>query len=142
MINIQKRGGDVMKRNKLLLFILNVLTFILELLPWGAVLNFASPNEAPIRKTFSYFDLTPFGYANFGPFITAILTCALLVLLVILCFKERAVLIKAGVALSLIALVSSLSPLLYGINYFSAVGAAISLCISGQLILFVTSIRK
>lgn len=67
-----------MKMKKLLLVSFPIIAFVLELLPYGVVLNFANPEGEPWRRTYSYFSLTPFGYANFGPFITAILTCALL----------------------------------------------------------------
>lgn len=44
---------------------------VLELLPWGAVLVFGRPAEdgtiGRFRETFSYFSLTPAGYANFFP---------------------------------------------------------------------------
>lgn len=67
------------KRLPLLLF--PVLALILEALPYGAVLQFARPAAAPLRELYSYFDLTPFGYANFAPLFTALGTCVLLVLL-------------------------------------------------------------
>ena len=60
-----------MKKRLLYLF-LPIVTLILEILPYGAVCNFANPEGKPWRMTFSYFDLTPFGYANFAPFLTAI----------------------------------------------------------------------
>lgn len=78
-----------MKMKKLLLVSFPIIAFVLELLPYGVVLNFANPEGEPWRRTYSYFSLTPFGYANFGPFITAILTCALLALAVIYLFKPR-----------------------------------------------------
>lgn len=61
------------KRLPLLLF--PVLALILEALPYGAVLQFARPAAAPLRELYSYFDLTPFGYANFAPLFTALGTC-------------------------------------------------------------------
>ena len=67
------------KRLPLLLF--PVLALILEALPYGAVLQFGRPAAAPLRELYSYFDLTPFGYANFAPLFTALGTCVLLVLL-------------------------------------------------------------
>ena len=72
-----------MSKNKntknLLLSIFAFAILVLELLPNGVVLNFANPEGAPWRKTYSYFSLTPFGYANFGPFITSVLTCILII---------------------------------------------------------------
>ncbi|MBQ8558938.1 MAG: hypothetical protein IJ439_03015 [Tyzzerella sp.] len=76
-----------MKIKKFLLAGLSLSAFILELLPVGVVLNFANPEGEPWRRTYSYFSLTPVGYANFGPFITAVLTCDLLVQVAIYLFK-------------------------------------------------------
>ena len=68
-----------MKKNIALL--ISVFTaLVLEILPYGAVCNFANPEGDAFRRTYSYFDPTPFGYANFSPFIVALLTCALLIL--------------------------------------------------------------
>ena len=60
--------------------LLPLITLILEILPYGAVCNFATETRR-IRELYSYFDLTPYGYANFAPFLTALLTCIILVLL-------------------------------------------------------------
>lgn len=115
-----------MRAKRIILPILSVSASILELLPYGAVLNFGNPEGEPWRRTFSYFSLTPFGYANFGPFITALLTCVLLILSVIAIFKHSKGLNTAIMNISGIAALVSLSPLLYGISYISAVGVAIT----------------
>lgn len=60
-----------MKKLKFLHLAVIIGIIVLEILPFGAVCNFAKAPEAGggvYRKTFSYFDLTPFGYANFGRF--------------------------------------------------------------------------
>ena len=51
-------------------------TLFLESLPLGAVLSFSQgPNATGLhQETYSYFSLIPFGYANFTPLITGILT--------------------------------------------------------------------
>ena len=103
-----------MKMKKLLLVSFPIIAFVLELLPYGVVLNFANPEGEPWRRTYSYFSLTPFGYANFGPFITAILTCALLVLVVIYLFKPRKELKTAILNVSGLATAASLMPLMFG----------------------------
>lgn len=116
-----------MKLKKIGLVLLSASSIILELLPYGAVLNFGNPDGEPWRQTFSYFSLTPFGYANFGPFITALLSSALLILSVIAFFKYCKGLNTAIMNVSGVAALVSLSPLLYGIKSFSAVGAVITL---------------
>ncbi len=122
------KGESFMKR-KLLLIILPALALVLALLPWGAVLHFAEPDGEPTRTLYSYFSLTPYGYANFGPFFTAILICALLALCIL-----HFVLGKGKLAIrvvSIAGLVTSLMPLMFGISYFSLIGLAITLCMAG-----------
>ena len=105
--------------------ILPIITLILEILPYGAVCNFANPEGEPWRQTFSYFDLTPFGYANFAPFIVALLTCALTVMIVVSLVSKKPMRTPV-LTVSAVATVLSLAPLLFGISYFSVVGACIS----------------
>ena len=47
-------------KKRLLYVLLPIVTLILEILPYGAVCNFANPEGEPFRKTFSYFDLIIF----------------------------------------------------------------------------------
>ena len=65
---------------KVCLAVLPALTIVLELLPLGAVCIFATSPTERVKETFSYFSLTPFGYANFAPLITATLTVAIFLL--------------------------------------------------------------
>ncbi len=122
-------------KKRLLHLILPVIALILEILPYGAVCNFANPEGAPWRKTFPYFSLVPFGYANFAPFLTAVITCAIFTVLAIYCFtgsKKAAIfakiLLSCGVALSL-------CPLFLGIRFFSVTGAFITLSLAAELAL-------
>lgn len=115
-------------KKKIILLCTVLAALILEILPYGAVCNFANPEGEPFRRTFSYFDLTPYGYANFGPLITAILTCVLLVIIVLSIILKKNW-NKPISVISAIAALASLSPLLFGIESFSLVGAMISVCI-------------
>lgn len=117
------------------LMILPLLTILLELLPWGAVLNFAQPDGVAIQHTYSYFDPTPYGYANFGPFLTALLTCVLLLLTLVYLFHCRAGWRRAIVVVSAIALGTSLLPLTLGLSCYSVTGGIISLLLLLELIL-------
>ena len=120
-----------MKIKKSLFVVLSLATLILELLPNGVVLNFANPEGEPWRRTYSYFSLTPFGYANVGPFITAILTCILLVLVVIYLFKPRNGLNTAILNVSGFATAASLMPLMFGFDYITVIGVIITLLLAG-----------
>ena len=109
------------------------LTIVLELLPLGAVCIFATSPTERVKETFSYFSLTPFGYANFAPLITATLTVAIF-LLSLFSLKKKGVL-KALFVLSIITVVISLLPLMYGLNYYTLVGAFITVTLVIESIL-------
>ena len=113
-------------KKKIIMLCLALVTLVLEILPYGAVCNFANPEGEPWRRTYSYFDLTPFGYANFSPFIVAVLTCILTVMIIISLVTKKQ-LSKPILAISAIATMLSMAPLLFGIKYFSIVGAFITI---------------
>lgn len=115
-----------MKKSSILTILLLAL-LVLEILPFGAVCNFATAPGETMRETFSYFSLVPFGYANFAPLMTAILTCILLILAGIGLWKDSAILQKARCILSGMTTLISFAPLLFGISYYSLVGFCISL---------------
>lgn len=120
-----------MKIKKFLFTVLSVVVLILELLPNGVVLRFSIPEGEPWIQTYIYFSLTPFGYANFGPFITALLTCVLLVLAVIYLFKQGKGLNAAIIIVSGIAAATSLMPLMFGVEYITVIGVIITLLLVG-----------
>ena len=115
-------------KKKLIILCTTLIALVLEILPYGAVCNFANPEGEPWRRTYSYFDLTPFGYANFAPFIVALLTCALIIIIIISLIIKKQLRIPI-LALSAMATILSLAPLLYGISFFSIVGAFISIAL-------------
>ena len=122
-------------KKRLLYLSLPIITLILEILPYGAVCNFANSEGDPWRKTFSYFNLTPFGYANFAPFLTAITTCVILAFLLIYLFVGKTKPITVAKFLLCVGVVLSLCPLLFGISYFSIVGALITASLIAELVL-------
>lgn len=116
-----------MKSRKYICLMVIIAVVILELLPYGAVLNFGNPDGEPFRETFSYFSLTPFGYANFAPFITAVLSVVILlhILVAIMCKTKN---LWKGVSLeAAIASVISLFPVAYGFESYSGIGFAITI---------------
>jgi hypothetical protein len=121
-------GGNIMKKLRVLIPICPAAAVLLETLPWGAVLNFGQPDGEPFRETFSYFSLTPFGYANFWPLITAVLSCALLILSVIAAIRPSTRLLRASGNVSAVAaLVSVGSWVMFGFDYFTLIGGGITL---------------
>ena len=111
-------------KKKIIMLCIITATLFFEILPYGAVCNFANPDGGPWRQTFSYFSLVPFGYANFAPFIVALLTCALFCFLLIGIFLKKSFK-KTIMVLAMTSTVISLAPLALGKSYFSIVGAII-----------------
>ena len=129
-------------KKRVLYLLLPIITLILEIMPYGAVCFFAPSPTERIKETFSYFDLTPFGYANFAPFFTAIATCVIFVLLLIFCIKGN---IRTAVKAKNIlyaAVAMSLGPLILGIAYFSLVAGLITLSLIAELLFLQFTIKK
>ena len=129
-------------KKRLLYILLPIVTLILEILPYGAVCNFANPEGEPFRKTFSYFDLTPFGYANFAPLITAVITCIVFLLIVIFCITGNPMWAHKARNILCIGAVFSLGPLVLGVRFFSIVGALITVSLVAELLVIQFALRK
>lgn len=131
-----------MFKRKIAMTVLSVLTVILEILPYGAVCVF-SDGVTEYRETYSYFDLRPFGYANFSPLITAVLSCVILVLCIILCFRKSKKLNKALATLSGLAAVISFVPFLMGLGFrFYGVCAAAITVLLAVIFILALSVKK
>ncbi len=121
-----------MKKSKILLktisFISLLTILILEILPYGVALNFATPDER-IRQTYSYFSLTPFVYANFFQLLKDLITVFIILLSLFDLFKKtaRPWLNKTILISTALALVLSVLPLLvFGSDYMTPVGFVIT----------------
>ena len=105
------------------------IALILEVLPIGTVMVFAtSPTERTIEIC-SYFSLLPVGYANVTPMLTGILTVAIILMGIIVLFKfDKAAKIKKAVFIcSILSLLFSIVPLiLFGIVGMTAASYAVS----------------
>lgn len=124
-----------MKKSRILLLVLPALTLFLEILPYGAVLNFFNPEGEPWRQTYSYFSMVPFGYANFGPLLTALLTCGAAIVLALYSVSGRKGFLQTGKGILWVATVLSLTPLVFGLSFYSLVGGLISITLAAQLVL-------
>ena len=142
-------------KKRFLYLLLPIITLILEILPYGAVCVFAPSPTERVKETFSYFDLTPFGYANFAPFLTAIITCLIFVLLltaiitclifvllVIYCIKGNVRTAIKAKNILYVAVVISLGPLVFGIAYFSLVAGLITLSLVAELLFLQFTIKN
>lgn len=125
-----------MKNRKYLTLALIATVVILELLPYGAVLNFANPDGEPFRETFSYFSLTPFGYASFGPFLTAVLSVVILIHILVSVLFKADKLWKGVKVEAAIASILSFLPVAHGFEYYTGIGFAITILL---VITFFTS---
>ena len=128
-------------KKRLLYLILPIVTLILEILPYGAVCNFMLPSTTEgvpagrFRELYSYFDLTPFGWGNFAPLITAIITCIILLILLIYCFTGIERLTKTAKNILCVGAVISFGPLVLGPHFLSVLGVLISLSLIGEFLL-------
>ena len=127
-------------KKRLLYLILPIITLILEILPYGAVCNFMRPSAdgtsiGHFRELYSYFDLMPFGYANFAPLFTGIITCIILLLLVIYCITGKTRLAIIAKNILYVCVVFSLGPVVLGFHFLSVVGVLITLCLIGEILL-------
>ena len=131
-----------MFKRKIAMTVLSVLTGILEILPYGAVCVF-SDGVTEYTETYSYFDLRPFGYANFSPLVTAVLSCVILVFCVVLCFRKSKKLNKALATLSGLAAVISFVPFLMGLGFrFYGVCAAAITALLAVIFILALSVKK
>ena len=123
-----------MKKFKIMFICSNIAALLLEIFAEGAVCYFATP-EKIITETFSYFSLTPYGYANFGPFLTAILTCVLFIFAIILFTPIAKKTTTAAAVVSGISVFTSVLPLImFGGRGFNLISYLISLLMIIQLI--------
>ncbi|MDO5477695.1 MAG: hypothetical protein Q4G23_00850 [Clostridia bacterium] len=133
-------------KKRFLYLLLPIITLILEILPYGAVCNFMRPpasanSDAPVghfRELFSYFDLTPFGYANFAPMITAVMTCIILLILAIYCFTGKESLVRTARNILCVCSVISFGPLALGPDFLSVVGVLISISLVAEFIVLLS----
>lgn len=109
-------------------FVAMIATFVLEILPYGAILNFGKPDGSFIRMTYSYFSMTPFGYADFGPFPTALFSVVILIgVAVLFAVKSpQPQLNSIIIVCSIIAFLFSILPVIQDKSLVSDIGIIIS----------------
>lgn len=120
-----------------------VSALFLEFQQSGSVMIFSASPGYCIRKTFSYFSLLPVGYGNFFPFITGVLTAALLLASIIVLLKTNFVKMGNSVYIcTLITFIISLGPVIFGREYISLNGIFISLLLFISAVLQAFANRK
>lgn len=128
-------------KKRLLVLIFPAAALVLELLPKGVMMQFAvPPGEPPIIEYHPYFSLFPFGYGNFAPFLTALVTLAVFVMLAVYCKNGNYNLINLSGGFLCVGVLFSVIPfVLFGIKTLTLVGAFITLSLAaGLLVLLFT----
>lgn len=111
---------------------------VMMITPYGAMLRFAYDGGTNV-KLYSYFSLVPYGYANFSPFITAILSCASAVVSAFCLVKNSKKLLNARSGLLGVSVVVSALPFLCG--YGTVMGALIMLTVAAATVLSFIDLR-
>ena len=121
------------------------IALILEILPIGTVMVFATSPTKQTIEVYSYFSLLPVGYANFTPLLTGILTILIILLGAIALFRfDRAASIRKTIFVcSIISLLFSIVPLfLFGTVGMTVASYAVSCAILLSICLQAVANRK
>ncbi len=146
---ILRKTGKRFKLSEKLCYLFAMLlqgaALVLEILPLGTVLIFADGPDRRITRVFSYFSLTPYGYANFTPLLTGILTAVILLLgiLALIKFEKAKKCRNSAFVCTVLTVLCSLVPLLvFGANYMNAVSYTVTALLAGSAIVQAIANRK
>ena len=134
-IYTRKRGYSMKATDRvyyLAALALQGIALVLEVLPIGVVMVFATSPTKQTIEVYSYFSLLPVGYANFTPLLTGILTILIILLGVIALFRfDKAASIRRTIFVcSIISLLFSIVPVfLFGTVGMTAARYAVSCAI-------------
>lgn len=134
-IYTRKRGYSMKATDRvyyLAALALQGIALVLEVLPIGVVMVFATSPTKQTIEVYSYFSLLPVGYANFTPLLTGILTILIILLGAIALFRfDRAASIRKTIFVcSIISLLFSIVPLfLFGTVGMTVASYAVSCAI-------------
>ena len=147
-IYTRKRGYSMKATDRvyyLAALALQGIALVLEVLPIGVVMVFATSPTTQTIEVYSYFSLLPVGYANFTPLLTGILTILIILLGAIALFRfDRAASIRKTIFVcSIISLLFSIVPLfLFGTVGMTVASYAVSCAILLSICLQAVANRK
>lgn len=147
-IYTRKRGYSMKATDRvyyLAALALQGIALVLEVLPIGVVMVFATSPTKQTIEVYSYFSLLPVGYANFTPLLTGILTTLIILLGAIALFRfDRAASIRKTIFVcSIISLLFSIVPLfLFGTVGMTVASYAVSCAILLSICLQAVANRK
>lgn len=128
-----------MKGKKIGVFILALLAFAAELLPYGVVINMAVETAGGAfafrRAGYSYFDTSILIFGGYVQFAAGVLTAAALIVAGIFCLTGKSRLAAVFGWLSLAAAVLSAVPLFYFNGSYNAVSALVSVLLATGAVL-------
>lgn len=114
-----------------------LVALVLESLSNGVILWWAAPPDESLKSTtYSYFALTPYGYAHFSPLITAVMTIGLVIFTAVVMTVGRKS-VRARNALFVCIVVTaviSACPVLYGLKYVTVIGVGITLMLGAAAV--------
>lgn len=148
MICVRRKGYSMKQANRISFssaILLQCAALILEILPIGAVMVFATGPTERVTELCSYFSLLPVGYANVTPLLTGILTASVILMGAIALFRfEKAPKLRKAVFIcSIVSFLFSLVPLfLFGAVGMTAASYAISAAILMSACLQAVANRK
>lgn len=133
-------------KKRLVHLILPVITLILEIIPYGAVLNFKRPTDTgeivDSITLYSYFDTMAFAWGNIAPMITGIFTCISLLFVIAYCMKGKNRTAIVARKLLLVTAVINLCPLFYGVKYLSLVAILVTASLVTEAVLLTREIKN
>lgn len=145
---IEKRGERMKTKNKayyIAAIAMQCVALLLEILPIGAVMVFASSPSQRFTEVYSYFSLLLLGYANFTPMLTGIMTIAtsLFSVIAIVRFDKSIKVKKAAFICSVLAFLLSIAPLfLFGTVGMTSASYAVSGTLFSSICLQAVANRK
>lgn len=121
------KNGPSTRLAQLLAGLTMVAAVVLQVLPISAVLVFRGPTYYN-RNLYSCFDLTLVGYANGAPFLSAVLTVVILVLMAVVWIGKKNGLRNGIFVCTIVSgALMLVPPVLFGLEYLTAAGLAITL---------------
>ena len=87
---------------------LMLLVILIEALPFGVELSFAEHDGSVVTKAYSYFSLTPLGYAHFGALPAALLSVFAFIFAIAFCIKEKKIFVFLTATASALSFLFSL----------------------------------
>jgi hypothetical protein len=118
-----------MNKKKFILPICALLAAIaVEALPFSMSCHWTPEKDVVIHETYSYFNMTVFRNGVYGPFVTTMLSIAMVLIIIVLSarkepnFKQHRNMVRYGV----LTFIASLTPLILGSEWFSIYSVVIS----------------